>query len=43
MKNRKEILDLKIHELKFAIKKLEIHQKINHEAMTNSLRCLENT
>lgn len=34
MKNRKEILDLKIHELKFAIKKLEIHQKINHEAMT---------
>ena len=34
MKNRNEILDLKIHELKFAIKKLEIHQKINQEAMT---------
>lgn len=34
MKNRNEILDLKIHELKFAIKRLEVHQKINQEAMT---------
>lgn len=33
MKNRNEILDLKVHELKFAIKKLEIHNKINQEAM----------
>ena len=33
MKNRNEILDLKMHELKFAMKKLEIHNKINQEAM----------
>ena len=34
MKNRNEILDLKMHELKFAIKNLEIHNKINQEAMS---------
>lgn len=34
MKNRDEILDLKIHELKFALKRLEVHQKINQQAMT---------
>ena len=33
MKNRNEILDLKMHELKFTMKKLEIHNKINQEAM----------
>ena len=31
MKN--QILELKIHELKFSLKKLEIHEKINLKAM----------
>lgn len=34
MKHRSEIFELKIHEFKFALKKLEIHQKINGIAMT---------
>ena len=34
MKNRSEIFELKVHELKFAVKKLEIHHKINNQAMT---------
>jgi hypothetical protein len=33
MKRRSEIFELKIHEFKFALKKLEIHQKINRNAM----------
>ena len=34
MKSKSEIFELRVHELKFAIKKLEIHQKINNKAMT---------
>ena len=34
MKNRNEILELKMSELQFASKRLHIHNKINHEAMT---------
>ena len=34
MKNKSEIFELKVHELKFAVKKLEIHQKINNQAMS---------
>jgi len=35
MKQRKELFELKLHELKFSLKKLEIHQKINEDAMSN--------
>ena len=34
MRKGTEIFELKIHELKFAIKKLEIRQKINNQAMS---------
>ena len=33
MRSKKEIFELKVHELKFSLKKLEIHEKINNEAM----------
>ena len=33
MRSKKEIFELKFHELKFSLKKLEIHEKINNEAM----------
>ena len=34
MKINKQMLELKVHELKFALKKLEIHEKINSQAMS---------
>ena len=33
MRHKSEILELKTNELKFSLKKLQIHEKINNQAM----------
>ncbi len=42
MKHKNELLQLKIHELSFAVKRLEIHQKINKEAMFQFSKSFKN-